>query len=93
MKFIKTFSLRNLDGAADKALARFAQTRAEPPKGVTLLGRWYCADMSMGFELLESDDVTALNEFAARWLDVFEMSIVPVVEDAELVEVMGRLRN
>lgn len=91
MKFIKTFSLRNIDGAAANALARFAQTRAEPPKGVTLLGRWYSADMSSGFELLESDDAAALNEFAVRWLDVFEMRIVPVVEDAELVQVMGRL--
>lgn len=90
MKFIKTFSIKSAAGATNEAIARFKQTGARPPKGVTLLGRWIAADFSSGFELLESDDVKALTEFAMTWSDVMELKIVPVVEDADFGEVLAR---
>jgi hypothetical protein len=40
--------------------------------------------------LLESDDPSALTELALQWSDVIEMSIVPVVEDKELGDVLKR---
>jgi hypothetical protein len=91
VKFIKTFSIKPVAGATDEIFARFKQTGARPPKGATLLGRWIAADFSSGFELIESDDVTALAEFVATWSDVMEMKIVPVVEETEFTEVLKRL--
>jgi hypothetical protein len=40
--------------------------------------------------LLESDDATALTHFALMWSDVTDLEIVPVVEDAQLVDALGR---
>jgi hypothetical protein len=54
------------------------------------LGRWTAADFSGGFDLLESDDVKALTEFALMWSDLMELKIVPVAEDADLTEVLKR---
>ena len=43
-----------------------------------------------GFDLLESDTAAALTEFALMWSDLMELRIVPVVEDAELSQVLQR---
>ncbi len=39
---------------------------------------------------MESDDVKALTEFSLMWSDVMELKIVPVIEDADLGEVLNR---
>ena len=90
MKFIVTFSMKPETKGRDEAIARFKATGGQPPAGTTLLGRWIAADFSGGFLLLESDDAKALTEFSLTWSDVMELRIVPVIEDAEFVEVLQR---
>jgi hypothetical protein len=74
----------------NEAIARFLKTGGQPPKGAKLLGRWTSADLSKGYDLLESDDRGALTELALQWSDLMEMNIVPVVEDKDLGEVLKR---
>ena len=93
MKFMLTFTIRPETKGRDEAIARFKKTGGQPPTGAKLLGRWTAADFSGGFDLLESDDVKALTEFALMWSDLIELKIVPVVEDAELNEVLQRARK
>jgi uncharacterized protein DUF3303 len=92
MKFMLTFAIRPDTKGRDEAIARFKKTGGQPPKGVKLIGRWTAADFSGGFDLLESDDVKALTEFALMWSDVMELKLVPVIEDTELSEVLRRRR-
>lgn len=91
MKFMMTFSWKPDLQARAEAIARFKKTGGLPPKGVKLVGRWTRADFSGGFDLLESDDPKALTEFALMWSDLMELSIVPVVDDSELAEVLTRV--
>jgi len=49
-----------------------------------VLGRWTLADFSGGFDLLETDDVKKLFEFAYMWGDLMELEIIPVLDDEEL---------
>ncbi len=93
MKFMLTFSLKTEARTRDEAIARFRKTGGQPPKGATLLGRWTRADFSGGFDLLETNDPQALIEFALAWSDLMELTIVPVVEDAELVDVLRRIEK
>jgi uncharacterized protein DUF3303 len=90
MKFTLTFAIKPEIKARDEAISRFKKTGGQPPKGARLLGRWTAADFSGGFDLLESDDVTALTEFSLMWSDLMELKIVPVIEDAQLNEVLQR---
>jgi hypothetical protein len=62
-----------------------------PPAGAKLIERWTRADFSGGYVLLESDDPKALAAFAHNWGDLMELSIVPVVDDAALAEVLQRV--
>ena len=91
MKFIVTFSWKPDAKTRDEGIARFRKTGGQPPAGAKLLGRWTRADFSGGFDLLESDDPQALAEFALMWSDLMELTIVPVLEDQELSEVLQRI--
>jgi hypothetical protein len=91
MKFMLTFSIKPEGAKRDEAITRFQITGGMPPKGAKLLGRWTRVDFSGGFDLLESDDPQALTEFALMWSDLMEVSIVPVLEDQDLTEVLKRI--
>jgi hypothetical protein len=57
---------------------------------VKLVSRWTAADFSGGWGLLEGDDATAIMHFALMWSDLLELRLVPVVEDAQLLDALGR---
>jgi hypothetical protein len=81
MKFMTTWAA--LPGAAHECIELFLAGQAAPQEGVTLLGRWHNVDFSGGYTLVETDDAVALHRGSARWADLLELSIVPVIEDAE----------
>jgi hypothetical protein len=88
------FILRFIIPAAtrDETMARFLETGGQPPPGVRLLGRWTQLDLCGGVVLLESEDPQALAAFAQGWSDVVELTLVPVLEDQALSEVLKRAR-
>ena len=91
MKLMLTFSFTpEAQGSRDEAIARFKKTGGQPPAGVKLLGRWTAADFTGGFVLLESSDAKALTEFSLMWSDVVNLTLVPIVEDTELVDALQR---
>src|SRR5262245_28129712 len=90
MKFMLTFEWKPDTKSRSEAIARFQKTGGLPPKGAKLLGRWTRADFNGGFDLLESDDPQALAEFALMWSDLMQLTIVPVLEDGPLAEVLQR---
>ena len=90
MKFMMTFDWTPDTKTRSEAIARFRKTGGLPPKGAKLLGRWTRADFSGGYDLLESDDPQAIAEFALMWSDLMQLTIVPVLEDAALTEVLAR---
>ncbi len=91
MKFMMTFRWAPDTQQRAEAIERFQQTGGLPPDGIQLVGRWTCADLSAGFDLLETDDMKKLTEFAYQWSDLMELDIRPVLDDAELGEVLGRV--
>ena len=91
MKFMLTFEWKPDTKTRAEAIARFRKTGGVPPKTVKLIGRWTRADFSGGYDLLESDDPQALAGFALMWSDLMQLTIVPVLEDAPLAEVLDRV--
>jgi hypothetical protein len=81
MKFMQTWTL--IPGSVRTAAENFLAGAAAPTAGVTLLGRWHNVDCSGGFALYETDNAAALHLGASKWADLLELSIVPVIEDAE----------
>lgn len=90
MKFMLTFAIPSDKQKRNEAIARFQKTGGQPPQGAKLLGRWTRADFSGGFDLLESESLQAVTEFSLMWSDLMELTVVPVLEDQELSEVLKR---
>jgi Protein of unknown function (DUF3303) len=90
MKFMLTFTMGTDKSARNEAFERFLKTGGTPPKGAKLLGRWTQVDFSRGYDLLETDDPHTLAEFALAWNDLMQIDIVPVLEDAQVSEVLKR---
>ena len=90
MKFMMTFDWTPDTASRAEAIARFRRTGGQPPKGAKLLGRWTRADMSGGFDLLETEDPQSLAEFALMWSDLMHLTILPVLEDEALAQVLSR---
>jgi len=89
MKFLSTYAAR--PGCLPEVMRRFLAGQAQPLPGVTLLGRWHKTDMSGGFSLSETDDPTALYEFALQWADVLEIHSSLVIEDKDAAPVIAKL--
>ena len=91
MKYICNYSWAPDSEQQTEAIRRFKESGGRVPAGVKLLGRWTRADFMGGVALMETDDGKALTEFALMWSDLMELDVVPVVDDQELVEVLGRV--
>lgn len=88
MKFILTFTWTPNTQTRAEGFDRFRKTGGRPPDGVKLLGRWTRADLSGGFDLLETDDPKKLAAFSHMWSDLMELTITPVLDDQELSDVL-----
>ena len=88
MKFMITWTSSPANSKA--TLSRFMETGGSPPSGVTMLGRWHAPHNNRGFCLAETNDAKALYEWVNQWNDLLEFTLSPVIEDAELTEVLKR---
>ena len=89
MLFMVTFPLTH--DSYKERVARFLETGALPPEGVTLKGRWFTASHSKGFMLVESDDTKALFRYVSEWADMIDFKIEPVVTDEEGAAVLKEM--
>ena len=87
MKYMITFPLTH--HAYKERIARFLDTGAPPPEGLTQLGRWFTASHNRGFMLVETDDHQRLFEFVSEWTDIMDFEIDPVVTEEEAAAVLS----
>jgi Protein of unknown function (DUF3303) len=59
---------------------RFHKKGRSMPEGVTFAGSWVTADLGRCFQLMECDDITLMQRWAAEWSDLVEFEILPVVQ-------------
>jgi len=89
MKFMISFRLA--PEVRDAALNRFRETQGAPPAGVTMVSRWHPVSGNAGFVLADTSDAKALAEWVLRWSDLLSFDVTPVLDDAEVTEVLDRL--
>ncbi len=93
MKYMMTFAWSPDTKTRAEGFERFQRTGGQPPEGVKLLGRCTRADLSGGFDLLETEDPRKLAEFSLMWSDLMELRIIPVLDDEELNDVLQKPRK
>lgn len=73
----------------DNAEARFKDTGALPPEGVSLVARWHDAGGRRGFMVVEASDMALVARYMRDWTDLITFEIVPVIDDEQLSQIMG----
>lgn len=53
------------------------------PEGLRYVDSWVTADFGRCYQLMECDDLTLLMTWVARWNDLVDFEIVPVVASAQ----------
>lgn len=77
---------RTVPGRYKPAVEQFLKTGGPVPEGARTAGRWHVPGSTLGWHLIETDNLTAVAEHAAEWADFLELEIYPVIEDAEAGE-------
>ena len=73
----------------NEAQARFKKTGGMPGPKVKMLGRWHNIGGHTGFILAESNDAVAIGKWTQQWTDLLTFDVVPVVNDADVLKVLG----
>jgi len=71
--------------------ARFRERGRMAPAGVEYRGSWVTKDLSLCYQLMESDDRALLDEWASHWADLAELEIIEVMTSPEAVEAVAGL--
>jgi hypothetical protein len=53
------------------------------PDGLVYVDSWVDARLDRCFQLMETDDPALLDEWTARWSDLAEFEVVPVLSSAD----------
>jgi hypothetical protein len=53
------------------------------PKGVLYIDSWINEDMTICYQVMESDSIDKLHEWISNWNDIVDFKIIPVIRSAE----------
>ncbi|MBS1512088.1 MAG: DUF3303 family protein [Bacteroidetes bacterium] len=65
---------------------RFAAKGRMLPAGLTYINSWIDETVSTCYQLMETEDLSALKEWINKWNDLADFEIVPVISSAEAKE-------
>jgi len=71
------------NGDALPVYRRFRDQGRLAPDGLRYGGSWVTADLRRCFQIMECDDPKLLAEWTARWEDLVEFEVVPVMTSAD----------
>ena len=72
----------------DEVQARFKETGAPPPSGVTMTGRWHCVEGNRGFLVAESSEAEAIGRWLQQWTDALSFEVTLVLTDEQFTQVI-----
>jgi hypothetical protein len=68
---------------------RFRDQGRLAPDGLRYVASWVTADLRRCFQIMECDDRALIATWMARWEDLVEFDVIPVVTSAEAVAAVG----
>jgi hypothetical protein len=70
-------------GDAVPVYRRFRERGRLAPDGLTYVNSWVTEDLTRCYQVMACDDRALLDEWIARWSDLVDFEVVPVVTSAE----------
>ncbi|TAH37927.1 MAG: DUF3303 domain-containing protein [Planctomycetota bacterium] len=79
------------DGDAVAVYRRFREQGRMAPEGLVYVASWVDAGLERCYQLMETDDRALLDEWTARWSDLVDFEVHPVISSQEAAERVARL--
>jgi len=77
-------------GDALPVYRRFRDHGRLAPEGLRYVSSWVSEDLHRCFQVMECDDPSLLAQWTARWEDLIEFEVIPVVTSAEAAAAVAR---
>lgn len=77
------------DGNPVPVYRRFRDQGRLAPDGLRYVASWVTDDLRRCFQVMECEDPELLARWTARWKDLIEFEIIPVVTSAEALAAVG----
>jgi Protein of unknown function (DUF3303) len=75
--------IENFRNGAAPVYERAAQHGRLLPAGLAYVDSWVDQELERCFQLMETDDAQLFHEWTARWSDLADFEVVPVITSAE----------
>jgi len=62
---------------------RFEEKGRMLPAGVKYINSWINEDVTVCYQVMESDSMDSLNRWIANWNDLVDFEVIPVISSAE----------
>ena len=77
------------DGNPVPVYRRFREQGRMAPEGLRYVSGWVAEDLRCCFQIMECEDPELLREWTARWADVIEFEMFPVITSAAALAAVG----
>ena len=74
------------DGDPVPVYRRFREQGRMAPAGLRYVSSWVDEKLEICFQLMETDDVSYVNEWIANWNDIVEFEVYPVITSQEAAD-------
>lgn len=73
------------DGDAVPVYRRFRDRGRMAPEGLRYVASWVTEDFQRCYQVMECDDPALLEQWKARWVDLADFEVIPVMTSADAV--------
>jgi hypothetical protein len=74
------------NGDAASVYRRFQERGRLAPEGLSYIASWVDTTLERCYQVMETDDRTLLDQWMARWTDLVDFEVCPVITSAEAAE-------
>lgn len=74
------------DGDAIPVYRRFREQGRMAPEGLAYVSSWVDTKLECCYQVMETDDRSLLDQWMARWNDIVEFEVYPVITSAEAAQ-------
>jgi uncharacterized protein DUF3303 len=77
------------NGDAVAVYRRFRERGRMAPEGLTYVSSWVTTDLTTCYQVMECEDRSLLQQWMARWSDLVDFEVIPVITSAQAAEQAG----
>jgi hypothetical protein len=74
------------EGKAKMLYQRFSEKGRMMPEGVQYINSWINEEVTVCYQLMESDSIEGLQQWISNWSDIVDFEVIPVISSAEAKE-------